>query len=223
MPPLVDVLRDLNVGQRVAEDEVDELASYFVETDQFRRILSGDVDVVFGPKGAGKSAIYSSVLARADELFDEGITLIAGEIPRGTPAFSDIVTDPPTSELEFIAIWKFYVLSLIASVLEDYDITSDESQEVRIALASAGLASDPGGLRGLVRRVRDYVSRLLNAESLEGGLILDPATGLPAGVSGKIVLGEPSAAMRDGPYPVLRDKPGRLVQGSRPVRTYRQA
>ena len=116
---------------------------------------------------------------------------------RGTPAFSDIVTDPPTSELEFIAIWKFYVLSLIASVLEDYDITSGESQEVRIALAAAGLASDPGGLRGLVRRVRDYVSRLLNAEALEGGLILDPATGLPAGVSGKIVLGEPSAAMRD--------------------------
>jgi hypothetical protein len=193
---LVQVLQDLSVGRRVAEEEADELASYFVETDQFRRILLGGVDIVFGPKGAGKSAIYASLLARIDDLFDQGVTLVAGELPRGAPAFSDIVADPPTSEPEFVAMWKFYILSLINEVLLDYDVSSEEARLVRSELEAAGLAKPASGLRGLVRRVRDYVQRLLKAESLEGGLKIDPATGTPVGVSGKIVLGEPSSQLR---------------------------
>lgn len=192
MPELHEVLQRLDVGARVAEDEVDALSAYFVETDQFRRIVEGDVDVIFGPKGAGKSAIYASVLSRRDDLFDRGVTLIAGELPRGAPAFSDLVTDPPTSEREFVGLWKFYVLSLVNEVLEDYDVRSDPARDVREALATAGLAPAPGGLKALVRRVRDYVSRVLNAEAVEGGLKIDPSTGAPIGITGKIVLGEPS-------------------------------
>lgn len=188
MPELHEVLQRLDVGARVAEDEVDALSAYFVETDQFRRILEGDVDVIFGPKGAGKSAIYASVLNRRDDLFDRGVTLVAGELPRGAPAFSDLVTDPPTSEREFVGLWKFYVLSLVNEVLEDYDVRSDPARDVREALATAGLAPAPGGLKALVRRVRDYVSRVLNAEAVEGGLKIDPITGAPAGITGRIVL-----------------------------------
>jgi hypothetical protein len=198
VPELKQVLENLGIGARVAEEEADVLGAYFVETDQFRRIIEGDVDVIFGPKGSGKSAIYASVLARGDYLFDHGITLVAGELPRGAPAFTDLVTDPPTSEREFVGLWKLYVLSLVNEVLEDYDVRSVPAQRVRDALASAGLGPDPGGLRGLVRRVRDYVSRVLNAESVEGGLKIDPNTGLPVGVTGKIVLGEPSADARGG-------------------------
>jgi hypothetical protein len=47
-----------------------------------------------------------------------------------------------------------------------------------------------------VRRVRDYVHRLLAAQELEGGLKIDPATGMPVGVTGRLVLGEPSSDMR---------------------------
>lgn len=158
MLELQEVLRQLDVGARVAEDEVDALSSYFVETDQFRRILDGNVDVVFGPKGAGKSAIYASVISRRDALFDRGVTIVAAELPRGAPAFSDLVTDPPTSEREFVGLWKFYVLSLVNEVLEDYDVRSDQARDVREALATAGLAPAPGGLKALVKRVRDYVS-----------------------------------------------------------------
>lgn len=81
MPELIDVLRAVSVGSRVAEDEADDLAAYFVETDQFTRIISGDVDIVFGAKGTGKSAIYASILSRADQLFDDAILLKSGEIP----------------------------------------------------------------------------------------------------------------------------------------------
>ncbi len=37
----------------------DQLASYFVETDHWGRLYSDEVDIIYGPKGAGKSALYS--------------------------------------------------------------------------------------------------------------------------------------------------------------------
>jgi len=191
------VLRDLSVGRRVAEEEAGELGAYFVETDQFRRILRGDIDIVFGPKGAGKSAIYASIIARTDLLFDRGITLVAGELPRGAPAFGDILDDPPTSEAEFVGMWKVYILSLVSEVLDDYDVSSHEAKLVRRELEAAGLVRPPSGLRGLVRRVRDYVHHLLEPEAIEAGVTLDAATGMPSGLSGRIVLGEPSASQRD--------------------------
>jgi hypothetical protein len=66
-------LQGLNLGQRVAEEEASELANYFVETEQWRQIFSGDIDIVYGPKGSGKSAIYSLLIARESTLFDRGI------------------------------------------------------------------------------------------------------------------------------------------------------
>jgi hypothetical protein len=57
--PRLDLLRNMSFGARVAEEETGELASYFVETDQWNRIFRGEIDVVRGEKGAGKSAIYS--------------------------------------------------------------------------------------------------------------------------------------------------------------------
>jgi hypothetical protein len=64
-----ELLKQMSFGARVAEDEVTELARYFVETDQWSRIFNGDVDIIRGEKGAGKSAIYSLLLARNDKLF----------------------------------------------------------------------------------------------------------------------------------------------------------
>lgn len=76
------LLKAISFGERVAEDETAALAKYFVETDQWERILKGEIDVVRGEKGSGKSAIYSLLIARADELFDKGILLTTGEHPR---------------------------------------------------------------------------------------------------------------------------------------------
>lgn len=191
-----EVLRNLKLGSRVAEDEADTLAGYFVETDQFRRLIRGEIDVIFGPKGAGKSAIYSALLGRSDEMFDAGVTLVSGEIPRGTPAFRDVVTDPPTSEAEFTAIWKFYVLSLVSKLLDDFDIRGGSAGTVREALSAEGLTQEQGGLRGLVQRVRTYVAGLLRPESVESEIRLDPLTGAPVGIVGRITLGEPTADAR---------------------------
>ena len=57
-----EILRSSNFGMRVAEDESSELEKYFVETDQWQRTFKGDVDIVYGSKGAGKSALYSLLI-----------------------------------------------------------------------------------------------------------------------------------------------------------------
>src|SRR5207244_2703977 len=54
-----EVLQATSFGKQVSEQEVEELSSYFVETEQWRRVFAGEVDVVYGAKGSGKSAIYS--------------------------------------------------------------------------------------------------------------------------------------------------------------------
>lgn len=191
MPSKRELLTNLTIGSRVAEDEVEELGRYFVETDQWRRIFAGDVDIVFGPKGAGKSAIYASLVGRRRELADRGIVLVAGENPRGTPAFASIVADPPTTEREFIGLWKFYILALLNSVIIEEGISSDPALHLRSALNAAGLAAGPGGLRGVVEQTKAYLKRI---DSVEGGLDFDE-TGHP-GLRGKITLGVPSPAQR---------------------------
>ena len=105
-----EVLLDLSFGQRIAEDEADTLVAYFVETDQWRKIISGEADVVYGPKGSGKSALYSLLRSKRKELLARGIIPAAGENVRGTPVFEDLVGDPPASKEQFRALWKMYFL-----------------------------------------------------------------------------------------------------------------
>ena len=187
-----ETLDATSFGARVAEEEVDELAEYFVETDQWKRLFRGDVDVVYGAKGSGKSALYSLLVERANELFDRNIVILPAEQPRGAPAFKDIVEDPPTTEREFVALWKLYLLCLVAELLREYDVRTPKALRVLDYLRDARLIGDDrSSLTRLVRAVREYARRLRDAEALEGGFAIDPGTGVITGVNGRIVLGEP--------------------------------
>src|ERR1700680_2019928 len=101
----MQLLKKISFGARVAKDETNELGNYFVETDQWDRIFNGEIDVIKGDKGAGKSAIYSLLSAKSNELFDKRILLITAEEPRGTPVFKELVTEPPAAEAEFVGLW----------------------------------------------------------------------------------------------------------------------
>jgi hypothetical protein len=191
------LLRELTFGGRVAEEEGDKLDAYFVETDQWHRIVSGKVDVVFGAKGSGKSAIYNALVHRTDALFDEGTLLVPAEQPRGTPVFRDLLDEPPRSQLEFICLWKLYVLSLVAQALVDYGIRNPAARRVLDEVRDARLLADGRmTLRTRLRSVRDYVRRLLQPEALETFVDLDPMTAMPASMGARIALAEPSASQR---------------------------
>lgn len=185
------ILRSVTFGQRVAEEETDLLSTYFVETDHWQRIYRGDIDIVYGPKGSGKSALYSLLISKSTELFDRNVLLIPGENPRGATAFRDLVTDPPASEREFVALWKLYIASLLHSSLADYGIQNEPAKKLGDALAREGLVKGSLSLAGLLRAVVDYARRALRPQALEGGVDIDPITQLPKGFKGKIIFSEP--------------------------------
>lgn len=186
------LLEAASFGQRIAEEERDELASYFVETDQWRRLFSGDRDIVYGAKGSGKSALYSLMVQKSDELFDRGILVVPGENPSGTPAFGALVAEPPTTEEEFIGLWKTYFLTLVADVLHEYGVKTEEAKSVYSVLEDAKLMKRGASLQALLKAVREYVHRA----AVEGGLSINVETGAPM-VTGKITLREPEGRQLD--------------------------
>lgn len=191
----LEVLRELSFGERVAEEEADQLAAYFVQTDQWRQVIEGKVDIIFGSKGAGKSAMYSTLLKLTDKMSEQGIILVSAENPRGMPAFKSLNEDTPASELEFVSLWKMYILSLIASKLDENGIEGPAANKIKSSLAAEGLIPVPEATLGMrLKMVLDWVRRSLSPESMEGGLNIDPLSGFPSGVTGKITLREPTAA-----------------------------
>src|SRR5690554_5398857 len=83
------VLKECSFKSQVAEDEVQFLEKYFVQTDQWNRIVGGKIDIVRGEKGAGKSALYLLLGKNEDRLFDQNIVMVSGENPRGATVFKD--------------------------------------------------------------------------------------------------------------------------------------
>lgn len=51
-------LADLHFGSPAAENEMEDLKRYFLRTDEFQRVCNGEVQVVAGRKGSGKSALF---------------------------------------------------------------------------------------------------------------------------------------------------------------------
>ena len=180
------ILKDSNFGQRIAEEESTELEKYFVETEYWRRTFIGEVDVIYGPKGSGKSALYSLLIGRTEQLFNRDILIVSAEKPTGTPVFKDLQEDPPTSEREFVGLWKLYFLTLIYNVLQEYQAKSEAFDFLKKYLEEAELVSEERNLSRILRNVYTYVrSYFRSPQSVEGKIEVDPYSGLPKGFSGK--------------------------------------
>jgi hypothetical protein len=52
---------ELSIGDPIAENELQTLANYYLRTDQFGRASRGEVNLVVGRKGAGKTALFSQL------------------------------------------------------------------------------------------------------------------------------------------------------------------
>lgn len=196
-PSKRDVVNALTFGARVAEEEREELADYFVETDQWQKVVAGQVDVIFGPKGAGKSAIYTSLMNRDGTFADEGILVVTAEKPRGNTVFQGLVADPPTTEIEFVSIWKLYILSLLGSVIADYGMIGEDADKLREVLVQEGLLDKSDApLASRFRAVWDWIKGAVPRMTPQGEVKLDPATAAPVAITFKISLQEPSAQAR---------------------------
>lgn len=191
-----DVLTKAIFGSRIAEEEVDELHSYFVETEHWRKVLAGEVDIIFGSKGAGKSALYSLLLAQKEQLRLGRRTLfLPAENPRGTPAFRDLTTEPPLPEDKFRSLWKLYFLAIAANYLRHHLTTSKttdaSASELFDLLSNSGLLAPNVNLITRLKAAYEYLHKYFPA--IEGS-VTDPNTGLE--LKGKVTLAEPSSEQR---------------------------
>lgn len=73
-------LQSLKIGDPTAENEMTTLASYYLQTDQYNRTLSGDVNLVVGRKGSGKTALF--IQAR-DEIRADKRNIVVDLKPEG--------------------------------------------------------------------------------------------------------------------------------------------
>src|SRR5215467_7371039 len=126
MSELSNLLEKINFGSRTAEDEISRLGNYFVETAQWNRIRTGQKDIVYGPKGSGKSAIYGVLVQRAGELRKSGVVVKTAEHSTGAPIFAELVSEPPENEEEWRLLWRAYFIRLTAEVLEEFAVEVDE-------------------------------------------------------------------------------------------------
>jgi hypothetical protein len=59
--PTGNFLAQLSLGDPIAENEFQTLGKYFLRTDEFGRASRGEVNIVLGRKGAGKTALFSQL------------------------------------------------------------------------------------------------------------------------------------------------------------------
>lgn len=63
-PPPIEtggLLQNISIGDPTAENEMTTLSAYFLRTDQYERAVRGDVNLVVGRKGSGKTALFISL------------------------------------------------------------------------------------------------------------------------------------------------------------------
>lgn len=177
----LSLLNKLEFGQRIAEDEANDLEKYFLQTEEWKQVESGKIDVIYGAKGAGKSAIYTLLIKKKEDFKKKNILLAAGENIMGDTIFKSVVTTPPASEVELQFIWKLYCLSLIANVLRE-EKTSSESANILIdTLVNSGILPPSSLISSIFKSVKNYVKNWVNrdAKSVEHAITIDPNTQIP--------------------------------------------
>lgn len=159
-----NLIEGLSFGQRVAEDEP-SLEDYFVETPLWRKIIRNEVDVVYGPKGSGKSAIFRLLTSPSRNL--ENVLIVSAENPRGTTIFSAIKSDPPTAEVEFIYLWKLYILSMVANTREVVEQLKIKYPDLLKVLEEVGVIG--GNKEKILGKILSYIDSVKISE-VEVGL-----------------------------------------------------
>ncbi|MFF5994838.1 hypothetical protein AAGS61_08745 [Lysinibacillus sp. KU-BSD001] len=180
----IDVLKTINFGESVAEDDA-KLDAYFVETDSWKRLIEDEVDIVYGPKGSGKSALYKNLLSNESYLNDKNIVLVAAENITGAAVFQSILGTEELNESTYKHLWYMYILALIGKYIKENDYQTQECKIFISKLQEEGLA-EGRNIRRLLSDVKDYVINIFKRiEAIETGLGFE-------GFSGRISLSEPT-------------------------------
>jgi len=117
------LLFNLDMGSSTAENEFAHLGSYYLQTDEFRRALRGEVRIVVGRKGSGKTAVFAQV---RDNVRRDRSNIVLDLKPEGYQLrkLKDQILDfleEGTAEHTITAFWEYLLLLEIAYKLLEKD------------------------------------------------------------------------------------------------------
>jgi hypothetical protein len=117
------LLQRINLGASAAENELRDLDYYYLETDEFRRTFRGEVRVVSGRKGAGKTALFAYL---RDRLRQNNAMVVLDLKPEGFQLlkFKERVLDfleEGTREHTITAFWEYMLFLEITRKLLEKD------------------------------------------------------------------------------------------------------
>jgi energy-coupling factor transporter ATP-binding protein EcfA2 len=116
----------VNVGDPTAENEMMTLGDYFLTTEQYSRTLRGEVNLVVGRKGAGKTALFLQI---RDALRRDRRNVVLDLKPEGyqlSKLKEDVLTYIGTGSSQHLvtAIWEYVILREIANKLLKNDAST---------------------------------------------------------------------------------------------------
>jgi hypothetical protein len=117
------LLTSLDMGSSTAENEFVSLGEYYVQTDQFRRTLRGEVRIVVGRKGSGKTAVFAQV---RDHIRPDRNQIVLDLKPEGYQLnkFKEQVLhllEEGTREHTITAFWEYLLLLEVAYKILEKD------------------------------------------------------------------------------------------------------
>ena len=114
-------LLELSVGDPMAENEMTTLAAYYLDTDEFGRVLRGEANLVVGRKGTGKTALFTQV---RDRIRGNKQNIVVDLKPEGyqlkklREEIVDYITEGAQEHL-FTAFWEYLLyLEIMYKILE---------------------------------------------------------------------------------------------------------
>lgn len=190
----IEILNSLDIGSWIAEEEANDVKDYFLETLYWRDLIEDNVDIIFGPKGSGKSALYSHLISNESLFFEKNIIILKAENIKGSPIFGEIKMDPPTSENEFNRLWKLYFLILISQTLEEFKIKDESAQYIQSMLQQSGLIPTNKSFKSYLKSAIEYIKKFRGIKSITPGVGVNEFTGVPNKFDFKISFEEPDNA-----------------------------
>lgn len=186
-----EVLESLEIGNGVAELERDLLGEFFLESVAWKKLKKGSVDLILGPKGSGKSALFFHLLDHSDEFDGNGIFLVSSENAVGDSVFATIEPDSVSFEEDFIRIWKLYFLALILDTSKKNGITSALTKPIEQLLADEGIYEQGWSLQQFFAGATHYVKSRMYFDSADGEVELT-SDGIPKKIKAKLTFGSPT-------------------------------
>ncbi|TGQ12336.1 MULTISPECIES: hypothetical protein [unclassified Mesorhizobium] len=178
--PRKSLLQTITLGASAAENEFRSLESYFVETSEYLRTLRGEIGVVAGRKGSGKTAIFFMVRNTIRTQRNTVVTDLKPESHQLSLFRQELLklVDTGVFDHTLAAFWYFVLLSeTLYTILRDMKRRSRYSSSTLAAehdieriLGEFGI-TETGDFTARINRLGTYILQEINTAKSKGEAI----------------------------------------------------